>query len=89
VLQNEGNAREFVNKIQQIRKEKDLELTDRIEVKVCVNAQLQTSLIEYKTYICREILADSLEFLTNIELDANSIEVNDEILTVSIHKKSF
>jgi isoleucyl-tRNA synthetase len=89
VLQNEGNAREFVNRIQQLRKENGLELTDRIDVKLCENAHLQPSLIEYKTYICREILADSLEFYATIEPDATNIEVNDEILTVSIHKKSF
>jgi isoleucyl-tRNA synthetase len=89
VLQNEGNAREFVNRIQQLRKDKGLELTDRIDVKLCENAHLQPSLIEYKTYICREILAESLEFYSTIEPDASSIEVNDEILTVSIHKKTF
>ena len=40
-------------------KENGFELTDRIAVKLLVNEALQPSLIEYKTYICAEILADS------------------------------
>ncbi|RYY67822.1 MAG: isoleucine--tRNA ligase, partial [Chitinophagaceae bacterium] len=61
-LQNEGNAREFVNRVQNIRKDSGFELTDRISVTVSENA-LQNSLIQYKDYICAEILANSLEFV--------------------------
>ncbi len=84
-LKKEGDAREFVNRIQTIRKESGFELTDRIAVKVLVNEALQPSLIEYKTYICAEILADSLAFepvLTN----GIEIEVNSAILKVNVLK---
>ena len=87
VLQNEGNAREFVNRIQNIRKESGYELTDKIVVKVSENATLQNSIIEFKEYICREILADSLEFEAEIA-DSQPIEVNDIPLKVSVHKKN-
>jgi isoleucyl-tRNA synthetase len=86
VLQNEGNAREFVNRIQNIRKESGFELTDRIMVEVEENAELQDSLIEFKHYICREILADTLEFTQNVT-DSISIDINDVLLKVSVHKK--
>ncbi len=86
-LQNEGNAREFVNKIQNIRKERNFELTDRIDVSVHENEALQSSLIQFKDYICREILADSLEFVPLIS-NGNLIEVNDSTLTVNVFKKS-
>jgi len=87
VLQNEGNAREFVNKIQTIRKENGYELTDRILVTIGDNVELQPSLIEFKDYICREILADSMEFVEAFKNGIN-IEVNDISLIVNVNKKS-
>jgi isoleucyl-tRNA synthetase len=83
-LQHEGNAREFINRIQNIRRDNGFELTDRIRVSVDQNA-LQTSLIEYKDYICREILADTLEFIPVIS-DGLPIEVNEIQLKVNVIK---
>ena len=85
-LQKEGNAREFVNKIQNIRKESNFELTDTISVKILENSLLYSSLYEYKEYICGEILADSLAFLPLL-IDGIEIEVNNVILTVTVSKK--
>ncbi|MEO6490011.1 MAG: DUF5915 domain-containing protein, partial [Ferruginibacter sp.] len=87
VLQNEGNAREFVNRVQNIRKDNNFELTDRIAVTINENEVLQPSLIQFKDYICREILADSLEFVPILH-DGTQIEVNDSSLTVNVLKKS-
>jgi isoleucyl-tRNA synthetase len=87
-LQNEGNARELVNKIQNIRKEKGFELTDRIVVHIEENEALQESIIQFKEYICREILADSLEFTTLEDGSGIFVEVNDIPLQVSINKKT-
>ena len=81
-LKAEGNARELVNRIQTLRKETGLELTDRISVTITENAELQPSLIEFKDYICCEILADSLEFVTNTV--GTSIEVNNTFLIVNL-----
>ena len=78
-LKKEGDAREFVNRVQNIRKDSGFELTDRITVKVLENADLQPSLIQYKTYICAEILADSLAFEPVLN-DGLEIEVNNVIL---------
>jgi isoleucyl-tRNA synthetase len=85
-LQKEGNAREFVNRIQSLRKESGFELTDRIDVYVVENALLQASLIEFKDYICAEILADSLQFKPSLP-DGKPIEVNEATLTVNVLKK--
>ncbi len=87
MLQNEGNAREFVNRVQNIRKDSNFELTDRIAVTVNENETLQPSLIQFKEYICREILADSLEFVPFLS-HGTQIEVNDSPLTVNVLKKS-
>ncbi len=85
-LKKEGNAREFVNKIQNIRKDNNFELTDRINVTVLQNEILQSSLNQFKDYICAEILADSLAFVPQLN-NGTEIEVNDAILIVNVVKK--
>jgi isoleucyl-tRNA synthetase len=82
----EGNAREFVNRIQKIRKDSGFELMDRVEVKVAATGPLVTSIEHYSDYICTEILADNLEIVPNIQ-DGIEIEVNDISLKVIVTKK--
>ncbi len=86
LLQNEGNARELVNRIQNIRKESGFELTDRIHVTIAQN-ELQESFNEFKDYICREILADSLEFSSDSAISGVPVEVNDVSFIISVNKK--
>jgi len=86
-LEHEGNAREFVNRIQKIRKDSGFELTDRIEVGVMAENGLKNSLAQFKDYICAEILADKLEFLTENN-SGIEIEVNDIQLKVIVSKKA-
>jgi isoleucyl-tRNA synthetase len=85
-LEAEGNAREFVNRIQRIRKDSNFELTDRIEVKVAAHNSMKDSLAKFNAYICAEILADKLEILSEIQ-DGTEIEVNDVLLNVIVLKK--
>jgi len=85
-LKMEGDAREFVNRIQNIRKDSGFALTDRIVVKVAANNGLKASLAHFKAYICAEILADNLELLPEI-VDGTEIEVNDVSLKVIVSKK--
>ncbi len=85
-LKMEGEARELVNRIQTIRKEQNLALTDKISVKIGENALLKNSITQFNDYICAEILADKVEFLREI-IDATTIEVNDYQLKVNITKK--
>jgi isoleucyl-tRNA synthetase len=85
-LAAEGNAREFVNRIQKIRKDSGFELTDRIEVKVEAHNGMKDSLAQFNNYICAEILADKLEILPEIQ-DGTEIEVNDVSLKVIVLKK--
>ena len=85
-LEHEGNAREFVNRIQKIRKDSGFDLTDRIEVKVNASNGLRQSLAQFNTYICAEILADKLEIVPEIQ-DGTVIEINDISLKVIVSKK--
>ena len=86
LLQQEGDAREFVNRIQKIRKDSGFELTDKINVRIDTNDALKNSLIAHKHYICAEILADELEFLS-ISEGGMVIEVNDNQLITIVTKK--
>ncbi|MCW3118518.1 MAG: isoleucine-tRNA ligase [Chitinophagaceae bacterium] len=85
-LEQEGNAREFVNRIQKIRKDSGFDLTDRIDVKVSATNGLKDALAQFKHYICAEILADKLEFLLEFE-GGTEIDVNDVSLKVIVSKK--
>lgn len=85
-LEAEGNAREFVNRIQKIRKDSGFELTDRVLIEVAAPDGLKDSLAQFKTYICAEILADSLEFVPVIK-DGTEMDINDVLLNVNVLKK--
>lgn len=91
-LEAEGNAREFVNRIQKIRKDSGFELTDRIEVTVTAANGMRESLTQFKDYICAEILADKLEIVPEIPDGtapmAIGIEVNDISLKAIVLKKA-
>jgi isoleucyl-tRNA synthetase len=84
-LQDEGNARELVNRIQKIRKETGLELTDRIAVSIEEHEPLKSAILNFSDYICTEILADKLEIVPQISA-GTEIEVNEAILKVLISK---
>ena len=90
-LEAEGHAREFVNRIQKIRKDSGFELTDRIEVTVTAANGMKESLAKYKDYICAEILADKLEIVEALPADSGpeaiAIDVNEVSLTAIVSKK--
>lgn len=89
-LQSEGDAREFVNRVQNIRKENNFELTDRIFVQIEKNnvpEGIENSINQHKTYICGEILADSINWETNISHKIVEIEVNSVLLKIAVTKK--
>ena len=74
-----------VDRIQNIRKENNFDLTDRISVKLLTNVNLKNSIDQYKEYICREILADSVLWVTELK-EGIEIEVNDEPLIIEVIK---
>jgi isoleucyl-tRNA synthetase len=86
-LQQEGDAREFVNRVQNIRKESGFALTDRIFVTLEHCDSLKESIVKYNDYICREILADSINWVDKVA-NATELDVNDNLLKVSITKQA-
>ena len=92
-LEAEGNAREFVNRIQKIRKDSGFELTDRIHVMVAASGAVKSSLAQFKDYICAEILADKLDILPEMPAEKPAaepveIDINDVLLNVIVSKNS-
>ena len=85
-LMHEGNARELVNRIQKIRKESGFALTDRIEVRLGRAGEFAESISEYKSYICAEILADSLTLDPDLTAGVE-VEVNDTQIIIHVVKK--
>jgi isoleucyl-tRNA synthetase len=85
-LEQEGNARELVNRIQKIRKDLDLELTDRITVEIQSDTQLDMSFTQYNAYICAEILADRISLIEGLEKGVET-EINGKLLKINVLKK--
>ena len=81
-LKEKGLARELVNRIQNIRKDKGFEITDRINVKIKGSEEVQRSIKNNFDYIRSEILAIQLELVEQLEgSDVISLEM-DEALQV-------
>ncbi|MBI9039458.1 MAG: isoleucine--tRNA ligase [Bacteroidales bacterium] len=78
-LKNEGIARELVNRIQNIRKDLNFEVTDKISVEIEKKEFINSAVKENFSYICSETLAESLNFVDKID-DENklSIEITDD-----------
>lgn len=87
-LKEEGIAREFINRIQNLRKERGFEVTDRIDLTVQQHVAMANSLVHNKEYICAEILAANLNIVDRLEdQDSVSVEVDDDISTLITIRK--
>ncbi len=88
-LQSEGSARELINRIQNIRKDSNFNLTDRIFVELLDNSisdNIKYAVNQHITYICGEILADKLIWVSQLSSEGSEIEVNDSLLTIAVLK---
>ncbi len=63
-LKSEGIAREIVNRVQNLRKDSGLDVTDRIVLSIETSAFVQAATLANKEYICTEVLANDIEFTT-------------------------
>jgi isoleucyl-tRNA synthetase len=85
-LLNEGNARELVNRVQNIRKEANFELTDKILLRIVDNTNLKDAINEFSDYICDEILALNIDWVPALE-DGVDVDINDQKLRISVLQK--
>ncbi|MBC8257925.1 MAG: isoleucine--tRNA ligase [SAR324 cluster bacterium] len=83
-LIQEGYAREFINKVQNMRKEMDLNVMDRIIISYQSSAEIKTAMELFTTFISTETLAESIEFkavpdATLWDLNGESCEIKVEL----------
>ncbi|MFN5260710.1 MAG: isoleucine--tRNA ligase [Bacteroidota bacterium] len=83
-LHQEGMAREFVNRVQNLRKDLGLDLTDRIEVLFKSDVAVQESVNHFNTYICGEVLAHSIQ--TTEDDSEHILDVYDYPVHIHIRK---
>lgn len=82
-LRDEGIARDLVNRIQNIRKEKDFEVTDKIHVRILKNDKITPAINKNFDYICSETLALTLNLVDQISKDeAVEVEIGDDIIAL-------
>ena len=80
-LREEGLAREFINRIQNLRKDSGFEVTDKVKIQVEKNDSLTAAIKNNFTYICDETLAVQLDFEEHTILNGSEIELIDNIST--------
>jgi len=84
-LQAEGTVREFVNRLQKLRKDAGLSVTDRINVDIAGEEALTSLLIAQNAYIRAEILASDIRVVQDIS-EATPVQLDNAVLNVLIQK---
>ena len=78
-LFNEGLAREIVNRVQTLRKNTGLEVTDRIEISIEKNNKIEPAIQRYGSYICAETLANTIKLAEHLEGEVMEDELTDKV----------
>ena len=84
-LRAEGVAREFVNRVQNLRKDKDFDLMDRISIQLEENNPFKSEINANNSYISAEVLANKIEFVNSLS-QADEIEINDVYFKININR---
>ncbi|HIF14257.1 MAG TPA: isoleucine--tRNA ligase, partial [Bacteroidetes bacterium] len=84
-LKQEGIARELVNRIQNLRKQQKLNVTDRINIKIERKDWIESAIYNHKEYICSEILAEELILADKVS-NSLTTEINETEIKLEIQK---
>ena len=88
-LRQEGIARDFVNRIQNLRKDSGLEVTDKINIRLQNNsAELAQAIEANRDYICAEVQALSLTLVDNMDEQAAEIPMDEFTLRVMLEVRA-
>ena len=82
-LRKEGMARELINRIQNMRKDSGLEITDRIKVAIAPCEQTDDAVADFGSYIKTQVLADDIVIVEN---DGQEVDIKDFKLNIKIEK---
>ena len=82
-LRQEGMAREIINRVQNIRKESGLEITDRISIVLSPHAEVENAVEHFGEYIKTQVLADAIDIEAN---DGQEVEFDEFTINITITK---
>lgn len=83
-LKQEGIARDFVNRIQNLRKDSGFEVTDKISIQLLdSDAEVTAGVVAFKDFISQEVQALSLEVVSELA-DGQEVEFEELTLTVKV-----
>ena len=85
-LRKEGIARELVNRIQNVRKSKDFNITDRIVVKITPDEHVNDAVAQFKDYIAKQVLAVAIELAPVEGTDVIALDMDDYELKITVNK---
>ena len=85
-LRKEGIARELVNRIQNVRKSKDFNITDRIVVKIVPDEHVNDAVAQFKDYIAKQVLAVAIELAPVEGADVIALDMDDYELKITVDK---
>ncbi|WP_223601418.1 isoleucine--tRNA ligase [Chryseobacterium sp. GVT01B] len=84
-LKSEGIAREFINRIQNLRKDKDFELTDRISITLEESSPFLNEIKKNEEYISSEVLSNKIEIVSSLS-NFNEIEIDEVNFKINVEK---
>ena len=84
-LRNEGIAREFINRIQNIRKDSGFEVTDKVDIEIQSNSDLNAAVEAFRDYISAQTLAKSVKIVEKTE-NGTPIDINGSDVNISVKK---
>lgn len=84
-LKSEGIAREFINRIQNLRKDKDFDLTDRIMISLENSSPFIDDIRKNEEYISSEVLSNKIEIVSSLS-NFNEIEIDEVNFKINVEK---
>jgi len=85
-LKNEGMARELINRVQNIRKNSDFDITDKVEVLFSRNEDVKQALDSFGDFIAAQVLAASICITDEIPADAVELDIDGLKVMASVKK---
>ena len=85
-LREEGIARELINRIQNLRKEKDFNVTDKIDLQIGKHKDINDAVENFKEYIASQVLAENVTLADKADEDVQIIEIDDIHTFIKIQK---
>ncbi len=81
-LREEGIAREFINRIQNLRKDSNFDVTDKIQIQIQKHELINNAIEKFNDYISAQTLAKSIDLVDNFEQNSiHFVEIDEEIKT--------